>query len=520
MAKKPVDGKSSRRDGPSTSLVPWSGRQSLTGPSRSLPESFGQAMSMPDKLRRLIALLTELLKFDADGLETEVREATVVCVREILAEVRTLVEVSRRGGDQAELQGLAFVLVRLAGAPWEEIGVEWHALWLQACLGLAPRIDVPDWQEMLTAAAGQFAPTDKDVAEIANFSLLLQARSYLQAGNAFLATVVAGELEERGACPEMVLAAKEIVAKAHAHEGNRAGELEVLKGWWEFARRTLGGAIRQAGRFQAMGSGAETRGEEMLQAAGRLGHLCELAGDVGGALEVYDEFIGMCLGGWAEPAEPKLGTIQGRAQRLRQAASAPGERPAHSGSLAVIRVDRDFGEFTSETWNKAVSVAMDGNLGKYRFLVTSSEHVNGNRFEVGTLEAQAHEVLAAVATEVVTAGSWGNLGLRFHAAREDGGEVGHGLGWVIAEHAVAGVPELRLLVFAVRPVVVGKEMQLSVYSGIGLAPFEAAPGREVLPRENRGDMATIPGFETLRDAVVEVLLEAGRRLESRNTARE
>lgn len=510
--KKATETRQTRAESRTSSLIPWSasGGTPFVAP---LPSSaIVPVAAFPEGLQALLAVLLQLRSTTWPGLEAEVHDAALTCVPLILEETHQLLSLPSNAPETWEALGAT--LLHLANAPWEELGEAWFTRWIQACLRVATLTKNDKLQQTLGTVARMSVPSGEEAVQIEAFSTLLAAGSQLEAKNAFLARVAAGKAQRHaGATPEIVLTAKEIDAKAHASVGNTEGEIRALREWWEYGRDNVGGVIRQAGSFLLSGIGAEARGSQMLETASHFITLLENAGDYPFALEICQEFINLCLPHWESSAPGEPGTIRERAARLQRRISGPDNTAGPARRLSVIHVQRELGEISQTIWDRAAASAMNGHLGSFRVLVTELERVNLNRFAVGVLDRPAHQQVAETATAVVADAMRRRPVLEFWSANETGGGDQPGLGWVVVEHDERHA-ELRHVVFAIRPAVVGDELQLSVYAGIGVPPYEAVPGFDVLPLDPRCDMTSVPGFDTLRDAVVAVLLEAGKRLES------
>ena len=461
----------------------------------------------------------KLGRLDEAGFATETHPALVACAGHALDEITVLLRGLTEDGDAEMAGALGRCLLELVEAPWDEVNETAKDWWVATVLEVARRVGEAELRDRLIAASVAAAEPGDAANETASYGLLIRSRGELVNGNPFLATVTARDVAANSSASlEMKATALEIVALAARKADNPDAAVEALAAWWTLYEEVPGGAVQQAGRYMMQDAGrASPRGEEMLRAASWLETQWE-AGNPDGARAVLASFIAANLTDWRDPAQPELGTIRERARRLAARAAGAAGGKDRDRSLVVIKAQRLYHEITGDTWEATLSEVKAAPPDARRLILLSDERINANEFAIGSIEPPVAEAFVAKAAEVAEESQWAELGLEFWAGKERDTGPGTGRAWVGVEHG-GHEPELAGLIFAVRPALIAGALQLSVYAGLVVEPCETLPGPELLERLNHGELERLPGFTTLRNAVVKILVETGHRLESEGCGR-
>lgn len=431
-------------------------------------------------------------------------ERTVAGAREAL--------VAGEGGAREWVARLA----RLAPGPWSQVRAELQEEWSLACLAVAVHREDEEGEALL-AVASSAVQSETLRTSIQRVRLLLQSRRWLREGSP--GTAIAASREVEGGPVEVRALALETVAEAFRMLGDVERERQALEQWAELFAEFPGGPCEQAGRLglgrEESGPAAERRKQAVLGCQSRRARLAEAADEQEAADVIFKQFMDCGYHDWVDPSEPGLGTIRQRANRLRDrtAGSGPEGKPQE---FRLHEVKRPFHDLVAEEDVEALIGALRSCYAdepQVVLLVRAETKENKFRHDRGL--GVAGEQLCGVVSEIALESSWAELSLRARLVWSVS-EAGRSQIMLI-EHGVTE-PTLSDLVFAVRLAVIGDSLEVSIFTAVAGNFGGPASDLAGLAALVRTDLAGLPGFEVLRDRIVGIVVEAGRRVANRATA--
>jgi hypothetical protein len=457
-----------------------------------------------------MTLWRELLRLDVDHLAADRASALLACCRLAITEIARYTRKAGQAADGLAARDLAQCLVELAQVDWDGVGEDLKVAWIATALDLSRCAEEESLCQHLISAAALLAGSGQYADEVRAFGLVVRSRRYFISGDLFLAAVAAREaiLLAPGNL-ELVSAAREILAKTNFNLHQDDDEFDTLKGWFLAWGDQQGGLLQQAGRY--MMEGTSKRAEEMLLAASRLIILTD-SRDRDLALALYAAFRAVALSDWRDPRYPELGTIHEREQRLLNVGSDP-PLSASSSLLFLVETRSANGlPTTPEQWEQAMAEFARLPADRYRALVSDKETLNANRFKAPLEKSTVLDLYCRLLREVLDQ-SCQDLRPQVIPLHQGNAVLGRELNWLLLQYD-SGSDDLADLHFAVRPAVVGEELELALFPVFSLPPHEVRDLALVSARLRFGRYEHLAGYPTVSQRVVEALIDAGERLES------
>jgi len=278
---------------------------------------------------------------------------------------------------------------------------------------------------------------------------------------------------------------------------------DYLRGPVDFAAATENAST-------SLGPVAEERLEQLLRSASRLATLRERRANRTGAQEIYRHLLDQGHHDWVDPTMPCAGTIRERA-RHGSAETLPRLVETATPHLQLHRPAREYGRVERDEAERAVANLLGDHDGDQAIELDAID-IHENRFRLTTHEEGVTATLARCIDEAAREGVSALLGLDARPVEVRNGHPGaRAEQWLLVSHGVKD-HGLQGLVFGIRPVVVGHEVELAL-SALFMPAHEDDPStRQRVVSLLTSRLTEVPGFRALQDRVVDTVIKAGRQL--------
>jgi hypothetical protein len=321
-------------------------------------------------------------------------------------------------------------------------------------------------------------------------------------------------IEDPEANGDLEAEARLVRAEGYRGLGDEERETREREEWYgvyqqaEFMRGPIDFAAAVENTSRTLGATGQERLEALLRSASRLAYLRERRNDLAGARTIYQHLLDQGYHNWVDETMPGLGTISERAQRGSMEELQPPREQAEE--LELWEPARVYGRVDHDEADRTVVAMMSSHKQCEHAILLDTVEVHENRFRhAGTADVAGTLARCLTASKEEQEGRLQLVARTVQVrptlrptATED---------WVIVTHS-AGEHDLDGLTFGVRPVVIGDEAELAV-TALFLPSNEHHPStRQHVVHLLTTRLVDVPGFQLLRDSVVDRIIAAGRLL--------